>query len=178
LHISRLQNTNTNTNTHTHTPKRQAHTTLLYILSTHRVPLQTLHTWDSQHKKTNKSTIVHLSQVIHLINNQQHDEYNTHTHERERETVLLATEIPTMIDPSATINYPSVTGSIIVGIPVISTSIKTHIQKSSKLTILSLSLSCMGIIIIVILRSRLQHTHRHTHKLTTFSVCLSVLFYD
>ncbi len=29
------------------------------------------------------------------------------------------TEIPTIIDPSATINYPSATGSIIVGISVV-----------------------------------------------------------
>ncbi len=29
-----------------------------------------------------------------------------------------STEIPTIIDPSATINYPSATGSIIVGISV------------------------------------------------------------
>ena len=32
--------------------------------------------------------------------------------------VCYATEIPTMIDPSATKNYPSATGSIIVGISV------------------------------------------------------------
>ncbi len=30
----------------------------------------------------------------------------------------VITEIPTIIDPSATINYPSATGSIIVGITV------------------------------------------------------------
>jgi hypothetical protein len=30
----------------------------------------------------------------------------------------VSTDIPTIIDPSATINYPSATGSIIVGIPV------------------------------------------------------------
>ncbi len=30
--------------------------------------------------------------------------------------VQKSTEIPTIIDPSATINYPSATGSIIVGI--------------------------------------------------------------
>ncbi len=31
----------------------------------------------------------------------------------------VLTEIPTIIDPSATINYPSATGSIIVGISVV-----------------------------------------------------------
>jgi hypothetical protein len=33
--------------------------------------------------------------------------------------MYLLTEIPTIIDPSATINYPSATGSIIVGISVV-----------------------------------------------------------
>jgi hypothetical protein len=33
-------------------------------------------------------------------------------------TAWSITEIPTIIDPSATINYPSATGSIIVGISV------------------------------------------------------------
>ena len=69
-----------------------------------------------------------------------------------RTYVHIHTEIPTIIDPSATVNYPSATGSIIVGISVYIHITYYHVEKKLHL-----------------------YGHGLVSKVMAFSVCVCVL---
>ncbi len=103
MHTFALNGTSMKMHIHTHTNK-QTNVIVFYAhIRTH------IHTYKHIHMHT--FALNDISMRIH-----------THTKTNKQNDVIvfcaLRTEIPTIIDPSTTVNYPSATGSIIVGISV------------------------------------------------------------